>query len=62
MCKHGETSIVCGGCDAEYVRKNERLMIISREIDDSLFYDDPSSVIENLWDEREALKAELGLK
>ena len=61
MCKHGETSIVCGWCDNEYVQKNDRLQILNRQIDESLFYDDPSSVIEPLWDERDRLREELQL-
>lgn len=64
-CKHGETAIVCGYCDNETLAKVEekkkRLSQLEREIADGDFYDDPTSVMEPLWEERDRLKRELGL-
>lgn len=65
-CKHGETSFVCGSCDNELVsaeveKRKLRLKQLDREIDEGNFYDDPSSVMEPLWQERDQLRRELGL-
>lgn len=63
-CKHGETAIVCGYCDNEILaaeEKKKRLSRLEREIADGDFYDDPTSVMEPLWEERDRLKRELGL-
>lgn len=62
-CKHGETAIVCGFCDNEALaeERKARLESLERKIKDGDLYDDPSSVMEPLWEERDALKRELGL-
>lgn len=64
-CKHGETAIVCGYCDNELLvdvkRKKARLSQLDREIDEGNFYDDPASVMESLFEERERLRREVGL-
>lgn len=42
-------------------QKKLRLSSLEREIAEGDFYDDPVSVMEPLWEERDRLKHELGL-
>lgn len=62
-CKHGEAAIVCGSCDLELVETEEkkaRLRKLDQAIAEGNLYDDPPSVMESLWEERDKLRSELG--
>lgn len=60
-CWQGETSEAYGSCDAEDARKMEQLKKLNQQIAEGNYYDDPPSVMEALWEEREKIKRELHL-